>query len=391
MTPPTRLVAARLLAGQVQPFLAEALYAMTPIARPGLDTFAVDQRWRLYFDPDRLDRWSVEEVAGVLLHEAAHLVRDHLGRARDAGVDHDSAHAWNVAADAEINDGLRHDGVRLPSGGVLPQRLGLPPGRAAEFYFEKLRGRSPLPPCACGSGVHGVGAESVERQDGSDVGGVTTHEANLIRRQVALAIRARAASGGYGAGGWLRWAEAFVSPQVNWRRQLRTAFRQNHYSVAGRVDYSYARPSRRPFCGVVMPSLVQPLPHVGVVIDTSGSMDEERLSLAWTEIVALCRAQSRHLDGVTVWAVDTVASLLRGGLGRKVQLVGGGGTDLRVGVATAMRHRPRPGLLVLLTDGETPWPDESPGVPVVVVIMPHGDRVGLTPPWARAIEIRGDR
>lgn len=111
------------------------------------------------------------------------------------GVDHDDHACWNVAADAEINDGLRHDGVRLPSGGVLPQRLGLPRVGRRSFCCEA---EVHAPAAAMRLWLRGARCRrsSVERQDGSDVGGVTTHEANLIRRQVALAIRARAASGG---------------------------------------------------------------------------------------------------------------------------------------------------------------------------------------------------
>ena len=57
-----KLAAARLRAAEHQPFLAVALYALVPIARPELGTFAIDERWRLYVDPDVLASWSVEEV-----------------------------------------------------------------------------------------------------------------------------------------------------------------------------------------------------------------------------------------------------------------------------------------------------------------------------------------
>ncbi|HEU5416369.1 MAG TPA: hypothetical protein VFV41_01675, partial [Streptosporangiaceae bacterium] len=110
----TRLAAARLRAAQAQPFLAMALYALTPVADPGRGTFGVDERWRLYIDPQQLGDWSVLEVAGVLLHEVGHMVRDHAGRARTVVVTDEPARLrWNLAADAEINDDLLAAAVTL--------------------------------------------------------------------------------------------------------------------------------------------------------------------------------------------------------------------------------------------------------------------------------------
>src|SRR5579859_5562324 len=78
----TKFAAARLRAAGLLPFLAMALYALSPVVDYSRDTFAVDDRWRLYINPGRLAQWSVLEVAGVLLHEVSHVVRDHAGRAR---------------------------------------------------------------------------------------------------------------------------------------------------------------------------------------------------------------------------------------------------------------------------------------------------------------------
>jgi Mg-chelatase subunit ChlD len=44
----------------------------------------------------------------------------------------------------------------------------------------------------------------------------------------------------------------------------------------------------------------------------------------------------------------------------------GGGTDLREGIKAALALRPRPDLVLVLTDGQTPWPDHRPSVPIVI-------------------------
>ncbi|MEU7581528.1 MoxR family ATPase [Streptomyces sp. NPDC041068] len=52
-------------------------------------------------------------------------------------------------------------------------------------------------------------------------------------------------------------------------------------------------------------------------------------------------------------------------------VVGGGGTDLRTGFAKALRTRPRPDVVVALTDGQTPWPDTRPPCRTVVGLFPR--------------------
>ena len=70
---------------------------------------------------------------------------------------------------------------------------------------------------------------------------------------------------------------------------------------------------------------------------------------------------------------------------REVRLLGGGGTDLRIGLAAAAETKPRPDLVIVLTDGHTPWPAERPAhTRVVVGLM---DVTGTSPDWAVTVPI----
>ena len=80
----------------------------------------------------------------------------------------------------------------------------------------------------------------------------------------------------------------------------------------------------------------------------------------------------------------------------QVQLIGGGGTDMGAGLAAATGLRPRPQVVVVLTDGWTPWPARSPrAVSVVVGLLadPPLDGGGVgggpagVPSWARTVRI----
>ena len=120
-----KLAVARLWAVERQPYMAAALWAFHVVSSPGIGKVAVDESWRLYVDPDVLDDYSVPVLGSLLLHHAGHLVRDHAGRARSAGVDRRLSKDWAQAADAEINDDLLAAGLRLPAEGLVePHRMG---------------------------------------------------------------------------------------------------------------------------------------------------------------------------------------------------------------------------------------------------------------------------
>jgi hypothetical protein len=288
------LAAARLWAVTQEPYLATALFALSPISLPGLGTLATDRYWRLYVDPAIAAQWSVQELGSVLVHEAHHLLRAHLDRASALGVTPDSFRRFNVAADCEINDDLSE--LALPAGGVHPAMFGFPTGELAEAYFILLNSAGDLAGVDCGSGAHGVArpwdvAAADER-------GVGEAEADLIRQQTAVEIRASVQAGGHVPTGLERWARAYLNPVIDWRRELAALVRSGIDIVSGSVDYSYRRPSRRAGTpigrAVILPALVQAVPRAAVVVDTSGSMSEQALKEPSPRSRASC---SRTLAG----------------------------------------------------------------------------------------------
>jgi predicted metal-dependent peptidase len=149
---------------------------------------------------------------------------------------------------------------------------------------------------------------------------------------------------------------------------------------------------------VVLPSLRRTPPRVCVVIDTSGSVSDAELGSALLEVAAISRAVGGRRDLVSVVSCDAAAGvavpLCRA---ENIELVGGGGTDLRSGFARALRSRPRPDVIVALTDGQTPWPSEQPPCRTVVGLFPRPPRAvneddpdyvpDTPPPWARVVVI----
>ncbi|MEY2242432.1 VWA-like domain-containing protein [Streptomyces sp. BF23-18] len=366
----TKLLAARYQAASDRPYLAAALYSLTVVPSTRVPTMGVDRHWRCYVSAAFVEATPVPELAGVWVHEVAHLLRDHHGRADrlPAAVQRDG-HRVNVAQDCEINDDLLADGLRLPEGRMEPRLFGLPEGQLFEVYVERLPPEVRTPDC--GSGAHGrpVPWELPGDAGSARIGDI---EAQALRRQTADAMRAHQRARGTLPGGWQRWAEQILEPTVDWRQALSGAVREAAAWAGGAVDYTYRRPSRRTpaLRGVVLPSLRRPLPRVAVVIDTSGSMGDAELAAALAEVTGVLREVGVRGNRVTVLACDAdVQAVSRVTATEQITLGGGGGTDMRVGIEAALATPDRPNIVVVLTDGITPWPDESPPCRVIAALI----------------------
>lgn len=454
----TKMAAGRLRAVQDYPYFSSVLFALVPVPVPGIGTWAIDPKWRLYFDPQTVEDWTVEQVEFAWLHEAGHALREHARRAKSIGVTPATHDVWNVAGDCEINDDLLRDRLTPPFEVCHPGRFGFADGDFAESYYSRLMEQvnnarandhsdgsgggqgdqsaagsgagdddsasggssspgnddSATPPGAgrqrgtggqisgvpipdCGSGADGVPRpwDKPEAADGSGKAadgteGVNDAEQVVIRRKVAQDVLDAAKKGrGSVPGGLERWAQATLEPpKIPWRTVLRSAVRGGYAEAAGKMDYTFSRPSRRRVPNVVLPALRAPIPRVAIVVDTSGSMGQTDINAAWVEVLGALKALGSRREHLTVWACDADAEKVSNLHGDRPHLYGGGGTNMGVGMEKAMdvpRHE-RPNVLVVLTDGETPWPAQAPkDTPVVVGLI--GTNPPPAPEWARSVLI----
>ncbi|WP_066951323.1 DUF2201 family putative metallopeptidase [Streptomyces lushanensis] len=398
-----KLLAARLHAVKVRPYLASALFALHVVEDRSVPTMAVDAHWRCYVSPGFVACTPVEELAGVWVHEVSHLLRDHHGRGERYAREHEEYGPGarlrrNIAADFEINDDIYGDGLPLPAGAVLPSLLRLSDGLLMEEYLRtaSMSGLTgDLAWLDCGSGADGQDRPWELGPDGAH--GLSRQQRDAVRFRVAEGIRGRP---GDAPEGWRRWAEKAFHPPQPWRRLLGAAIRSAASAPGAGENHSYRRPSRRSASvpGVLLPSLRRMPPRVCVVIDTSGSVSDAELGSALLEVAAISRAVGGRRDLVSVISCDAAARvavpLCRA---ENIELVGGGGTDLRSGFARALRSRPRPDVIVALTDGQTPWPSAQPPCRTVVGLFPRPASTvdeenpdyapDTPPPWARVVTI----
>jgi predicted metal-dependent peptidase len=292
------------------------------------------------YDPEFIAKH--QDADGLMIHEVEHLLRDHSGRRGDR-----EPSRWNGAADREINDDLTD--CRLPAGGCYPEPG--QEGRTAEEYYES-EGDS-VPDQGCGGGAGGEVFPGEAEAD-ADAAALGPEAAEEVRHAVAEAVISAAQRGDEIAAATRMWAEALIDrarpkiPVLSWRGAVRALG-----SGTGGLDYA-ARRRRIPSSGPILPALRPRCAPIRIVVDTSGSMGDLG---GW--VGAVLREVLAYHDDVTAYPCDTT-----GKKPLKIQRVsdfkrldGGGGTDLRPAIDVAARGG---GALLVVTDGETPWPERWP-------------------------------
>lgn len=398
-----RIMAARVVAQQRWPYVSSLLFNLRLVPRPHeeLPTMAVDSGWRLYYSEEFVLRQTPEALATVLLHEALHCVHAHAERFAVLHRTPGEHGLWNIAGDAGINEILNEAGMPWPD--VSPvlmadlARYGATPEMTTEgVFFALVESDDPPDSGDCGS-VVGGGARGYELPVAdAEHPAIRSDQQSVIRDRVAHDVLTRSQTHGDVPGGIMRWAESVLEPQVSWRDALGGQIRRGLSMVAGRRDYVYTRPSRRQEAmrqagsTAVLPAMRQPAPpRVCCIVDTSGSIGDQELRDFAAELIGIARA-SGVSSGVTIIPCDAEAYEAQRLVGRsgveELALPGGGGTDMRAGFEAALQIRPRPHVLVVLTDGYTPWPDEQPrAIDSVIVVLSDPTMEAQVPEWATPI------
>ena len=402
------------------PYLAHALYALITVPTELVPTLRADEHWRVYVNPGWAMEVTVPELGRELAHTVWHLLMEHASRARGIGVDATTADAWHTACDLTVHDTLAPEGCCPPdiattASAIRADRAGrLTPGRPAEEYFatlsrldvasgmsgspgrpgpqrRALNGSTNNEPLdACGSACDGIPRDTDLPPD-ADVGAVGKVQADGIRAQVAIEYVEAQKSRGTKPGEAMRWAKHITEPEIAWEPLLARATRRAIGWTSGRHAPTWTRPSRRQAShpDVLQPGWRRPLPAVAMVIDTSASIDDRLLGKAMGEVEGALASLGIRGGSVEVIACDAaVGAVARVRKATDAMLVGGGGTDMRIGIAAASALRPRPDLIVVFTDGYTPWPAAAPSGSLVIAAMlgRPGEPLPDTPSWATRIE-----
>jgi len=250
---------------------------------------------------------------------------------------------------------------------------------------QRKKAKNKIPQAQCGSGAGGEPG-SWELDGEAEAERLTPGDLDSLRRKFAKDVLDHVKSHGRGTvpASLVRLAEELADPQVSWQQELQTSLRGRVSLLGGKTDWSWLRPSRRSEAAgnFILPGMIGRQVRVGVIVDTSGSMGSDELAQARAELVGVLRTSQAD-----VWVVSCDAEATEPRHLTHIdnlELVGGGGTDLREGFNALEPIRPE--IIVALTDGYTPWPSNAPDAEVIVVLIGNDD-VSSTPEWAHTIPV----
>ncbi len=399
------LAAARLIVRIKTPYFRPMLYSLIPQEVPGLlealgGGIAVSAGAVMVYDPEYIAALKVEQVAGALVHEVLHLWNDHPHRMvsetkGDPG-------GVNRAMDRAINPAVLQAGFELPDGVCFPKDVGMKDGLAAEEYYRSQKGKPPPPKKGVGGGHCGGCAGNPLPGDADAQAAPPRSPAQMerLRRQTSEAVKDAAEKpGGNVPGDWARTANADLEPPtIPWQQELAYVSRAAVQFRAGASVHRYDMPSRKQAAvgygdgKPVLPRFRSPIPNVAIVVDTSGSMGAAEVTEACQESAGIMKAVGAAVD---FFAVDTQIhshEMVHNVDQMKKLLKGGGGTCFMPAFNGLLAAKPRPDIVVFITDGFNfdALPSTPPGGLEVIWLL-VGRHVQVPAPWGKAIRTEKDK
>jgi predicted metal-dependent peptidase len=390
MTEVTRVDVAKTRMICDHPFFASLLLQHPMHVRKDIPTAMVNIRGEISYNPDWLNKFSVEEIIFVLAHECMHYMYMHMTRrfSRDPK-------GWNIACDAVINETLKHTNTgKMPPEGVelAGAHLKTPEQVYADMPKQQQGG---------GGGGQGQGQSGGQGQGDQPTGNhesigndldetgtenMTEQERSALEEEAKTKmLQARNAAKQTGNMPALldRIVDELVTVRTPWYELLRRFF-----SSIGFNDHSFDRLDRRFIhSGVYMPGEYSEAAGTIVwVNDESGSISDLEFRVAGghvNEILSVTHPErfvvlhtSTYVAHVDEYEADDYPVSLES----KVS----GGTDMTKGLDYAFEHYPQADAIVVFTDGYTPFGNEADYGDVPVIWCCTTD---VKAPWGETIHV----
>lgn len=293
-----------------------------------------------------IEKLTDAQLRGLVMHENDHKLYRHLTTWRH--LHKEDADLANRACDYVINIKIvdeNPDGfIQLPPGGLIDARFR---GMDSAQVFNILK--------AEGQGGRGGDGTGFDDHDWAGAEDMSDGDKKALERDIDAAIRQGATTAGKMDGASTRGFDELLVPKIDWREPTREWVSA---VFAGDDISTWRRPNRR-FMGtkIYRPS------HYGestggivLAIDTSGSISQQELSRALTEIVHICHTLRPEWVRLLYWDTRVAGDEIYNHdeldkIPSSTKPKGGGGTMVECVPAYIAEHDMKPKGVIVFTDG----------------------------------------
>lgn len=312
-----RVIRARVQLLLHKPFFGHLAMYLEPVEQPDIASGTMgNDGVKLYYSPAAVDRWTDQELLGVIAHEVMHCAMGHLWRRENR-----NPVLFNVAADYAINPLILKDGLHLPQEALNDPQFD---NMSAEVIYARLMqsakksvmcshcsgGKSqgiPIDaPCSkCGgngtlddpqvwkdatSGKpqakdKGTQGNTPSPQSGHEHDQVSAANGPEVWRQRVTEATVAARLQGKLPGHIASMVDELLNPKLNWRELLR------EYIQAGVKNDFRMFPSNKKYLWfpIYLPALAGEYLEIAVAIDTSGSISDKMLAQFASEVTSIAK------------------------------------------------------------------------------------------------------
>lgn len=350
---------AKMLLSQV--FFATLVMSTPMVIDTTLPTAATDML-TIFYNPVFIEGLTLPQVMFVLAHEVLHIVFKH-GLRRGSR----NPQLWNIACDYAINLILHESGFEVIQGCLFDPQF---KGMSAEQIYDKLKQQMDEENKKRKANGEGKADPSEMHKDTSGMGEDVREPANMdaeakakaeqrIQQQVAQAANMARMAGKMSAG-VARLVDEILNPAVPWPDLLR-----EYMTRTTKDNESWSRRNRR-FSNVYLPSRhSERMGEIVVIADTSGSIGAREITQIISEVNSIAAYMRPECIRLIYCDAQVVGEeVFEDGDEIACHPKGGGGTDMRVALAHVEQFDPE--VVVMITDGYTPWPETDPSYPLIV-------------------------
>lgn len=333
---------------------------------------------KLEYNSDYLEGLELAEIEFIFANGAMHATLAHETRKNNR-----SGWLWQMASDIAINDMLLENGMQMPYGAEYRKRF---TGMYAEEIYAELKAdilRDDEDLEYEADNADDVEQNSDTKEDKREEQTQEQLQEEILQEQLlaeeAISLLESEFQKGEAPLSIERFFRLDFLGKIDWREELKSALDKYF-----RDDYTLLPPSKKLlYTGIYLPSSISQTFRLVIVVDSSGSVDEDLLNEFLSEVNFLMSlVTSYHIELLVCDDKVHSHTTFYSGETLDVTLKGNGGTDFRAAFEFVQREFDDVKLLLYFTDLEGVFPKEAPNYEVKWVVpksaeAPFGEVLAL--------------